>query len=127
MSKESGIEKDEYDMMLDDKEMNKSLSEKIGINKKELFKKTKAAAGGGGGGKKKKTKSPWSDDESGEPVLQRPVFKGRLKGVPSPVLKQNSVPEFAKPARGRCYDHNFLRFFPIFGEKNWRFSRKPML
>jgi hypothetical protein len=20
-------------------------------------------------------------------------------------------------ARGRCYDHNFLRFFPIFGEK----------
>jgi hypothetical protein len=51
----------------------------------------------------------------------------------------------------RCYDHNFLRFFPIFGEKigvflkktmswsqfsaifpnfrrkNWRFSQKPML
>jgi hypothetical protein len=28
---------------------------------------------------------------------------------------------------GRCYDHNFLRFLPIFGEKNWRFSQKPML
>jgi hypothetical protein len=26
--------------------------------------------------------------------------------------------------RGRCYDHNFLRFLPIFGEKNWRFSQK---
>jgi hypothetical protein len=23
---------------------------------------------------------------------------------------------------GRCYDHKFLRFFPIFVEKNWRFS-----
>jgi hypothetical protein len=21
------------------------------------------------------------------------------------------------PTRGRCYDHNFLRFLPIFGEK----------
>jgi hypothetical protein len=29
--------------------------------------------------------------------------------------------------RGRCYDHNFLRFLTIFGEKNWRFSQKPML
>jgi hypothetical protein len=28
---------------------------------------------------------------------------------------------------GRCYDHNFRRFFPIFGEKNWRFLKKPML
>jgi hypothetical protein len=26
-----------------------------------------------------------------------------------------------------CYDHNFLRFLTIFGEKNWRFSQKPML
>jgi hypothetical protein len=24
--------------------------------------------------------------------------------------------------QGRCYDHNFLRFSSIFGEKNWRFS-----
>jgi hypothetical protein len=23
---------------------------------------------------------------------------------------------------GRCYDLNFQRFFPTFGEKNWRFS-----
>jgi hypothetical protein len=28
--------------------------------------------------------------------------------------------------RGRCYDHNFLRFSPIFGGKNWRFSQKPI-
>jgi hypothetical protein len=28
---------------------------------------------------------------------------------------------------GRCYDHNFLRFLPIFGKKNCRFSQKPML
>jgi hypothetical protein len=25
--------------------------------------------------------------------------------------------------RGRCYDHNFLRFFPIFGEKNGVFLK----
>jgi hypothetical protein len=29
--------------------------------------------------------------------------------------------------RGQCYDHNFRRFLTIFGEKNWRFSQKPML
>jgi hypothetical protein len=29
--------------------------------------------------------------------------------------------------RDRCYDHNFLRFSPIFCSKNWRFSQKPML
>jgi hypothetical protein len=29
--------------------------------------------------------------------------------------------------RGRCYDNNFLRFLPILGKKNWRFSHKPML
>jgi hypothetical protein len=29
-----------------------------------------------------------------------------------------------KPSWGRCYDHNFLRFLLIFGEKNWRFSKK---
>jgi hypothetical protein len=28
--------------------------------------------------------------------------------------------------RGRCYDHNFVQFWPIFGEK-WRFSQKSML
>jgi hypothetical protein len=28
--------------------------------------------------------------------------------------------------RGRCYDHNVLRFSPIFCKK-WRFSQKPML
>jgi hypothetical protein len=30
-------------------------------------------------------------------------------------------------SRGRCYDHNFLRFLTIFVEKIWRFSQKPML
>jgi hypothetical protein len=28
---------------------------------------------------------------------------------------------------GRCYDHNFLRFSTIFGEKNWRLPQKPIL
>jgi hypothetical protein len=28
---------------------------------------------------------------------------------------------------GQCYDHTFLRFLPIFCEKNWRFSQKPIL
>jgi hypothetical protein len=27
---------------------------------------------------------------------------------------------------GRCYHHNFQRFFPILGKK-WRFSQKTML
>jgi hypothetical protein len=29
--------------------------------------------------------------------------------------------------RGRCYDHNFLRFSAILGEKNWRISQNTML
>jgi hypothetical protein len=29
--------------------------------------------------------------------------------------------------RGRCYDHNFLRFSTIFGEKIGVFLKKPML
>jgi hypothetical protein len=28
---------------------------------------------------------------------------------------------------GRCHDHIFLRFATTFGEKNLRFSQKPML
>jgi hypothetical protein len=32
--------------------------------------------------------------------------------------------ELKQPTRGRCYDHNFLRFSPIFGKKNLRFSQK---
>jgi hypothetical protein len=28
---------------------------------------------------------------------------------------------------GRCYDHNFLRFFGNFRRKNWLFSQNPML
>lgn len=72
MSKETGAEKDEFDLMLDDKEMNKSLSEKIGIKKETLKRKNTASSaatkGSGGGGKKKKTKSPWDNDSaSGEP------------------------------------------------------------
>lgn len=57
MSKET-TERDEFDLMIDDRETNKSLSEKIGINKKEVLKKSKPS--------KKKTKSPWSDSGSGE-------------------------------------------------------------
>jgi hypothetical protein len=30
---------------------------------------------------------------------------------------------FPAENRGRCYDHNFLRFFPIFGEKIGIFSK----
>ena len=57
MSKET-TERDEFDLMIDDRETNKSLSEKIGINKNEVLKKSKPS--------KKKTKSPWSDSGSGE-------------------------------------------------------------
>jgi hypothetical protein len=30
-------------------------------------------------------------------------------------------------SRGRCYVQNFLRFLPIFGEKNWHLYQIPML
>lgn len=59
LSKETS-EKDEFDMMLSDKEMNRSLSEKLGVNKKEILKKPSSKQA------KKKTKSPWSDSESGD-------------------------------------------------------------
>jgi hypothetical protein len=32
-----------------------------------------------------------------------------------------------RPIWGRCYDHYFRRFLPIFCEKNWRSSQKLML
>ena len=59
MSKET-TERDEFDLMIDDRETNKSLSEKIGIvtidrHQERLSKPSK-----------KKTKSPWSDSGSGE-------------------------------------------------------------
>jgi hypothetical protein len=38
-------------------------------------------------------------------------------------ISQSSLEEFF--SWGRCYDH--LRFSSIFGEKNWRFSQKPIL
>ena len=64
LSKEPGAEKDEFDVMLDDKEMNKSLSERIGVSKEVL--KKKRTKGSGGASKKKKGKDPWeSDAESG--------------------------------------------------------------
>jgi hypothetical protein len=34
---------------------------------------------------------------------------------------------FFNQTRDRCYDHNFLRFLTIFGEKNLRFPPKPTL
>jgi hypothetical protein len=31
--------------------------------------------------------------------------------------RQGTVMAVSRVTRGRCYDHNFLRFLPIFGEK----------
>ena len=54
--------------MLDDKEMNKSLSERIGVSKEVL--KKKRTKGSGGASKKKKGKDPWeSDAESGMTII----------------------------------------------------------
>ncbi len=70
-------EKDEFDLMADDKEMNKSLTERLGITpemkKKKAgstFKQTKldfkpAAKGS----PKKKGKNPWSDEEVSKLIL----------------------------------------------------------
>jgi hypothetical protein len=52
-----------------------------------------------------------------------PELNGKLTGmafrVPTPdVSVVDLTVRLAKvSARGRCYDHNFLRFLPIFGEK----------
>jgi hypothetical protein len=61
-------DKDEFDMMTDDKEMNKSLSERLGATpegkKKKAFKQTKLEFKAAKGSPKKKGgKNPWSDDE----------------------------------------------------------------
>jgi hypothetical protein len=50
-------------------------------------------------------------------------------GVYTGCMVDNRPQGFGKLVRvwGRCYDHNFLRFLTFFGEKNWRFSQKPML
>ena len=64
-------EKDEFDLMADDKEMNKSLTERLGITPE--MKKKKAGANfkqtkldfkpAAKGSPKKKGKNPWSDEE----------------------------------------------------------------
>ena len=56
-------------MMFDDKEMNKSLSEKIGVNKDVLKKKKTGGTKGAAGSKKKKTKSPWDSDSASGKIL----------------------------------------------------------
>ncbi len=72
MSKDP-IDKDEFDIMLDDKEMNKSLSERVGVNKDVLKKKKTGGPKGAAGSKKKKTKSPWdSDSASGNFLVYSP-------------------------------------------------------
>ena len=55
--------------MLNDKEMNKSLSEKIGVNKDVLKKKKTSGPKGAAGSKKKKTKSPWDSDSASGKIL----------------------------------------------------------
>jgi hypothetical protein len=40
---------------------------------------------------------------------------------------RNRRPGSNPTIRDRCYDHNFLPLLTIFGEKNWRFSQKPMI
>jgi hypothetical protein len=39
-------------------------------------------------------------------------------------LPPNTLVGFDLTTRGRCYDHNFLRFLPIFGEKKLAFFSK---
>jgi hypothetical protein len=45
----------------------------------------------------------------------------------SPGCKKPFLRHLLWRIRGRCYDRNFLRFLPIFGEKIGVFSKKPML
>jgi hypothetical protein len=39
-------------------------------------------------------------------------------------LKCKEVRLHTTTYQGRCYDHNFQRRFPIFGEENWAFFSK---
>jgi hypothetical protein len=36
------------------------------------------------------------------------------------------LPMWNNMACGQCYDHDFRRLSPIFGEKNWRSYQKPL-
>jgi hypothetical protein len=57
----------------------------------------------------------------------RPTLTSPFPGFHSRSTSNYFFLNLTRLAWGRCYDHKFLRFFPIFGEKNWRFSKIPML
>ncbi len=66
LEKEIEDEKDEFDMMIDDKEHNRSLSEKLGFAAETAKPAKKAAAGAGKSKPKKKAGNPFDDsDEDG--------------------------------------------------------------
>jgi hypothetical protein len=64
-----------------------------------------------------------SVDQFGTIVCQHAMSQQYFE-LPLPITQQKKVKVVPiVDSRGRCYDHNFLRFFPPnFGEKNWRFS-----
>ena len=80
--------KDEFDFLCSNKDANKSLSERIGIDikaetspskaKKAPVKRTaeKKAAGSPGGKKKKSGKNPWSDSEDDAEMSEFSGFSG---------------------------------------------------
>merc|ERR1719210_1277670 len=68
IEKEIKEEKDEFDDMIDDKDMNRSLGEKVGYTpekKKPKVKAEKKAPGSGGKAKRSK-KNPWDSDEGSD-------------------------------------------------------------
>jgi hypothetical protein len=68
-------------------------------------------------------------------VVEQLTFQDRAKVVSDQVLGRSKTAGYGTPAtqpgrpgvrvtRGRCYDHNFLRFFSNFRREKWRFFKK---
>jgi hypothetical protein len=91
-----------------------------------------AAAGAGSAARKNKSSMSdffdLSDDEDSDKSAasnpstskSQPAKKMKRAASGSPCKDVSNKCVNCFQTKGRCYDHNFLRFLPIFGEK-WRF------
>jgi hypothetical protein len=58
--------------------------------------------------------------------IMKKIKMSIMKKIKMSIMREDSVDTICgagKATRGRCYDHNFLRFSTIFGEKNGFFSK----
>jgi len=105
------LDKDEFDMMVDDKDMNTSLSEKLGFEKQKPEKAKKAAApkkrGSNGAGKKKGGgRNPWESGSGGSGSDSDDDLDSSFQGASGRTSGKNSdvefdIKDYGAPARDR--------------------------